>query len=134
MLQAVAAHPALALQDRSLLPEDLQPPNPKRVRIGHASVEGASKLSPAFGSHSARERQLLAAAAAFKQRWVAQASAAGQACSRLAPMVTMLNEAGTEKVVCTSLRPACLPHSQLYDLRGIAQVGGWPCRGLEGRR
>lgn len=86
----------------------------------------ASKLPPAFSTQTAREKQLLAAAAAFRERWAAGAAAAaagGVPTRRLLPALTMLNECGTEKVVCTTLRPASLPHVELYDLEGIAQVG-----------
>lgn len=103
--------------------------NPKQECIRHA-VLAASRLPPACTSHSAREKQVLAAATAFKERWVASASAAAAArgvpTCRLLPAVTMLNEFGAEKLVCTTLRPSSLPYVELYDLEGIAQAScGW---------
>lgn len=121
-------------QDKALRPEDLAPANPKLERIRQASAGGA-QLAPAFTVPTPRERQLLAAAAAFKQRWVAgaaAAAAAGAPCGRLLPAVTLLNECGAEKAVCTTLRPASLPHAELYDLEGIAQV--WLMAVLAGGR
>ena len=35
--------------------------------------------------------------------------------------LTPKNEAGVRKLVCTSLRPTLLPHTDLYDLPGIVQ-------------
>lgn len=105
-------------QEKEARPGDVAAANPKRERIKHASII-ASKLSPAFSSHSPREQQVLAAAAGFRQRW-----AAGSGAGRLAPPVSLLNECGLEKVVCTTVRPASLPHTDLHDLADIAQVGG----------
>lgn len=105
------------LQERAPWPEDLTAANPKRERIKHATMI-ASKLPPAFCSHTAREQQVLAAAAAFRQRWAASVNA-----GRLAPPVTLLNECGVEKAVCTTVRPTLLPHVELQDIAAIAQVG-----------
>lgn len=100
--------------------------NPKLERVRHATLS-ASKLPPAFSTHTPREKQLLAAAAAFQEWWVAAAAAAAAAgvpTHRLLPAVTLRNECGAEKVVCTTLRPTSLPHAELYDLEGVAQVSG----------
>lgn len=35
--------------------------------------------------------------------------------------LTPKNEAGVRKLVCTTLRPTLLPHTDLYDLPGIVQ-------------
>lgn len=35
--------------------------------------------------------------------------------------LTPKNEAGVRKLVCTTLRPTLLPHTDLYDLAGIVQ-------------
>jgi hypothetical protein len=117
----------LCLQERAPRAEGLLAcANPKQERIRHAML-AACKLPPGFSSHTAREKQVLAAAAAFKERWVAgaaTAAASGVPTRRLLPAVTMLNECGVEKVVCTTLRPASLPHVELYDLEGIAQASG----------
>lgn len=98
--------------------------NAKRERVKQASA-AAAKLTSSFSIHTPREQQLLAAAAAFKQRWVAGAVAAAEAgtpLGSLLPAVTALNECGAEKCVCTTLRPAHLPHIELHDLEGIAKV------------
>ena len=42
-----------------------------------------------------------------------------QCCRPL--FLTPKNEAGVRKLVCTTLRPTLLPHTDLYDLPGIAQ-------------
>lgn len=127
----------LPVQERAPRPEGLLAcANSKQERIRHATLT-ASKLPPAFSSHTAREKELLAAAAAFRERWVASAAAAaaaGMRTRRLLPAVTMLNECGAEKVVCTTLRPASLPHVELYDLEGIAQVRGSNVWGSARRR
>lgn len=104
---------------------ELAAANPKRERIRHASLT-AAKLPRAFSINSPREQQLLAAAAAYRQRWMAGAAEAAEAAgargARLMPAVSLLNECEAEKMVCNTLRPAALPHLELYDLEGVAQV------------
>ncbi|KAL4458559.1 hypothetical protein ABPG75_013424 [Micractinium tetrahymenae] len=107
--------PLANIKEKEVRPEDLVAANPKRERIKHATLI-AGKLPLAFRSHTPREQQLLAAAAAFKQRW-----AAGGGAGRLLPPVTLLNECGVEKAVCTTLRWASLPHTELHDLADITQ-------------
>lgn len=104
----------LPLQERDPAAEEALRACPKCERIAQASLT-AAKLPRAFGSPSPREQQLLAAAAAFRR--------AASAPGRLVPAVSLLNECGAERVVCTTLRPARLPHVELYDLEGVAQVG-----------
>lgn len=98
-------------------PWDLATSNPKQERIRHASLS-AGKLPPAFITHTQREEEMLAAAAAFWQRWAAGGSCVG----RLSPPVTLLNECGVQKVVCTTVRPTLMPHTDLQDLPDIARV------------
>jgi hypothetical protein len=114
-------HPAFlpcpATQDK-VEREDASLASPKSERIRHACLI-ASKLPPPFREHAPRERQLLAAAASFVQRWAAEPASLG----RLPPCVVLPNECGAPKVVCTTLRPTRLPHTDLHDLHAIAQVG-----------
>lgn len=107
----------LLAQDKAAL-EDSARASPKQERIRHATLI-ASKLPPPFSSHTPRERQLLAAAAAFRQRWLAEPAAAG----RLPPCLVLPNECGVDKVVCATLRPTRLPHTELRDLDAICQAG-----------
>lgn len=56
----------------------------------------------------------------------AAAAAADAPTRRLLPAVTLRNECGAEKVCSTTLRPTSLPHTELYDLEGVAQAcQGW---------
>lgn len=97
--------------------EDASSISPKRERVRHA-MRMASKLPPPYTRHTPREQQLLAAADAFCARWQADPCAAG----RLPPCVSLMNECGVPKTVCTTLRPTQLPHIDLQDLDTITQV------------
>jgi hypothetical protein len=115
------------LQEKAVPRDALLRSNAKLERIKHATII-AAKLPPAFRTHTPREAQLLAAAAAFCGRWLA----GPQAADRLAPCLALPNECGTLKAVCTTLRPTALPHvNELHDLEAIAQVCGW-CVGVVG--
>ncbi|KAL4859287.1 Dynein regulatory complex subunit 7 [Chlorella vulgaris] len=107
--------PLAEVQDK-VVREDASSISPKRERVRHAMLM-ASKLPPPYTRHTPREQQLLAAADAFCARWQADPCAAG----RLPPCVSLLNECGVQKTVCTTLRPTQLPHIDLQDLDTITQ-------------
>lgn len=127
-------------------PEDLIPKNAKLERIVHC-MEEAAGLPPGFTSNTSRELQILQRAAEFRAAWTqrlegqqglsqssgrvggegtvadsAAAAAAGTA-GLLEPPLVLKNECGVDKLVCTTLRPTCLPHVELHDMEGVVQVG-----------
>ena len=95
--------------------ETLQPGQGRHLRIEHTRAQLAHRLPAAFTANSPLEQRLLEHAAAYREAW------AGAHPGQLPPCVSLLNEAGCQKAVCTTLRPTLLPHTQLYDLAGVAQ-------------
>lgn len=73
-------------------------------------------LPPCYTSYTPAEQRVLAAAAAFVQRWAAEQP------WRPAPWLVAKNECGTPKLVCTTLRRAVLPHLELHDLPSICRL------------
>lgn len=67
---------------------------------------------------------MLQRTAQFTEAWL---QAQTQRAQRGPPVpelpLVLKNECGVDKVVCTMLRPTCLPHVELHDLPGIVQVG-----------
>ena len=89
--------------------------NAKALHIEHCLTTQLSKLLRSYTSHSAKELAMLEYVDAWTIRFRALYP------FRRPLFLTPKNEAGVRKLVCTSLRPTLLPHTDLYDLPGIAQ-------------
>lgn len=72
-------------------------------------------LSPAQGVHALGREKGNVQGLGFRQHYQSD----NGSCRPL--FLTPKNEAGVRKLVCTTLRPTLLPHTDLYDLPGIVQ-------------
>ena len=104
------------LPDRQLTDADLEPPNAKAARCALTLEERGHTLPPCYTSVTPAEQRALAAAAAFGSRWVAEHP------WRPTPWLVAVNECGTPKLVCTTLRRTMLPHPELHDLPGVCRL------------
>ncbi|DBA85904.1 TPA: hypothetical protein ACH3X1_005449 [Trebouxia sp. C0004] len=89
--------------------------NAKALHIDHCLTTQLSKLPGGYTTTSPKEAAMLE----YVDSW---ASVFRSLYPYRRPLfLTPKNEAGVRKLVCTTLRPTLLPHTDLYDLTGIVQ-------------
>jgi hypothetical protein len=76
----------------------------------------------AFNQLAAMLLQVMQRIAQFKEAW-GQQRQQQRGVPALDPPLVLKNECGVDKIVCTTLRPTCLPHVELHDIDGVVEVG-----------